>query len=333
MFRHFVPTFKATAALDSLQIALRMQHSTRLDLHFFLIYLSCHQKWKKNTNLTRKSKAATLFARIKDLTFIFMTLNENSLLAVERQRMIVEILKREGAVRTAELCEALNVSAVTIRSDLRELEKAGECKIIWGGAVSQTPPTEAETLLDQRLQLNTESKRRIGAKATELIENGQTLILDAGTTTVEIINALPRTLDYLRVITPALNVALAATNYPYIELVMPGGVLRNLTRSLIGPQALKGLEDFNADWTFIASGGFDIAHGVTTSNIMEVEIKRMMVKQASRVALVADGSKFGNVLSLNVAPLTQIDVLITDFQISAADVQAIQAIGVEVLQV
>jgi DeoR/GlpR family transcriptional regulator of sugar metabolism len=262
-----------------------------------------------------------------------MVSSNNTLLAVERQRIILDILQREGVIRTAELHEMLNVSAVTIRSDLRDLEKAGECEIVWGGAVSRSPASEAETRLEQRNKLNSESKEKIGECAASLIEEGQTIILDAGTTTVEIVNHLPRNFDYLRVITPALNVAVATTHYPYIELVMPGGVLRNLTRSLVGPQTLRSLEMFNADWFFLASSGFDIDHGVTTGNIMEVEVKRTMLEQSARVALVADGSKFGRILSLNVAPLARINVLITDHQLSDADMQAVETIGVTVLRV
>lgn len=259
--------------------------------------------------------------------------NDNALLAVERQQRILEILQREGAVRTAELTELLNVSSVTIRSDLRELEKNGDCEIIWGGAVSKVPPSDAETLLNQRTQLHREAKQRIGKKATSFIELGQTIFVDAGTTTVEIINHLPDHLDYLRVVTPALNVAVAATYHPYIELVMPGGVLRNLTRSLVGVQTIRSLEMFNADIVFIASGGFDLQHGITTGNILEVEVKRTMVKNSKKVILTADGSKFGRALSLNVAPITDIDVLITDEQLSEKDAQALQALGVEVLRV
>ena len=261
-----------------------------------------------------------------------MVSNVNPTLAVERQQMIREILRQEGVVRTAELCQMLNVSVVTIRSDLRDLEKTGLCEVVWGGAVSKVPAGETTSQLNQRSKLNTESKQRIGAKAAELIEVGQTIILDAGSTTVEIVNHLPNDLEYLRVITPALNVAVATTRYPYIELVMPGGVLRNLTRSLVGPQTLRSLEMFNADWLFLASGGFDIQHGVTTGNMMEVEVKRTMVQQANRVALVADGSKFGHVLSLNVAPLSAIDFLITDHQLNDEDIQAIKSVGVTVIQ-
>lgn len=260
-----------------------------------------------------------------------MAANTPPPLAVERQQTILEMLKQEGVVRTFELCQLFNVSAVTIRSDLRDLEKTGLCQVVWGGAVSKTPPTEASEL-EQRSMLNTKSKERIGARAAEMIEVGQTIFLDAGSTTVEIVNHLPRDLDYLRVITPALNVATATTHYPYIELVMPGGVLRNLTRSLVGSQTLRSIEMFNADLLFLATSAFDLKHGVTTGNMMEVEVKRTMVQHAARVVVVADGSKFGRVNSLNVAPLSAIDVLITDDQISDRDVQAIKAVGVTVIR-
>lgn len=262
-----------------------------------------------------------------------MTTSGNALLAVERQRNISKILEREGVVRTAELCELLGVSAVTVRSDLRDLESAGVCELIWGGAVSRTPPTEAETQVEQRSTLNQSAKQRIGAKAASLVQSGQTIILDAGTTTVELIHHLPPDLDYLRVITPALNVAIATATYPYIELIMPGGVLRNLTHSLIGPQTLQSLQMFNADLAFIASGGFSLDHGVTTSNIMEVEVKRAIVRQAASVILLADSSKFGQVLSLNVTPLSGLDTIISDSLLSDADAAAIESQGVEVMRV
>lgn len=259
--------------------------------------------------------------------------SDNSLLAVERQRRIRDILRREGAVRTAVLTELLNVSAVTIRADLRELEKAGECELIWGGGVSKVPPPNQEPLLQQRTKLNRESKQRIGKRAVEFIEVGHTVFVDAGTTTVEIVYHLPRDMEYLRIVTPALNIAVAATHYPNVELVMPGGVLRQLTRSLIGTQTVRSLEQFNADILFLASSGFGLENGVTTGNILEVEVKRTMVKHARKVILTADGSKFGRSLSLKVAPISAIDVLISDHQLGDADAQTLQEIGVEVIRV
>lgn len=258
---------------------------------------------------------------------------DNSLLAIERQRRILDILQRQGAVRTAELTKLMKVSAVTIRSDLGELQKLGECKIIWGGAVSGLPASDQDGLLRRRGELNVASKQRIGKKAIDFIEVGQTLFIDAGTTTLEIVNNLPRNLEYLRIVTPSLNIAVAATYYPYVELVMPGGVLRNLTRSLIGAQTIRSLEMFNADLVFLASGGFSVENGVTTGNILEVEVKRTMVKRANRVILTADGSKYGHSLSLNVAPISAIDKLISDEQLGDAAAEKLENEGLEVIRV
>src|SRR5687767_2066748 len=115
----------------------------------------------------------------------FLTMAEdNSFLAVQRQRIISEILEREGVVRNAELKQILNVSAVTIRADLRELESAGLCEIIWGGALYRPVRIPDQLLtLAERAQLNTSLKRRIGVRAAQFVASGQTLLVDAGSTT------------------------------------------------------------------------------------------------------------------------------------------------------
>jgi DeoR/GlpR family transcriptional regulator of sugar metabolism len=262
-------------------------------------------------------------------------LDENSLLAVERQRFIRDILEREGVVRNAELKELLKVSAVTIRSDLRELENSGICEVIWGGAVYKRPIPEIEYVgrLSERSQINPEPKRRIGARAAQLIEEGQTIIVDAGSTTIELIHHLPRNLEYLRVVTAALNIATAASQFPYIELVMTGGILRHLTHSLIGLQVLRSLEMFNADWVFLASEGCDLEHGLTASNLLEVEVKRAMLQRAERCVLMVDSSKFGKVMPLNVAPIEQASIVITDTDLDSGYLQALKQAGIEVITV
>lgn len=263
-------------------------------------------------------------------------MDENSaLLAVERQQMILEILARDGVVRNRELKELFNVSQVTIRSDLRELEAAGYCEIIWGGATSakSQPGFESETLLSKRSRLHPEEKNRIGARAAQLVQIGQTIIVDAGTTTVELVNHLPRDLDYLRIVTPALNVASAAAHFPHYEIVMPGGILRHLTRSLIGTQVVNFMENVIADWFFMATGGYSLEYGITTSNLLEVDVKRTMLEAAERVVVLADSSKFGKHLSMRVTPLSRIDMLITDTNLSDVDTKTIESAGVEVLRV
>lgn len=237
-------------------------------------------------------------------------------------------------MRTAELKQILQVSSVTIRADLRELESAGICQMIWGGAVYIKPIINHDPLsIAERSKLNLEAKRRIGTRAAQLLEVGQTVIVDAGTTTLEMVRSLSHDLDYLRIITPALNIAAAATQFPQVELVVTGGILRNLTHSLIGPQVMQSLNGVNADWAFIASGGYSPSRGVTTGNILEVEVKQTMIRRAAKVALLADSTKCGTILSLNVAPMSDIDLLVTDTDLLDADVAAFEEQGVEVMRV
>lgn len=260
--------------------------------------------------------------------------SENNLLAVERHRLILEILEKNGLVRTNQLKDLLRVSAATIRSDLRELEKNNMCEIVWGGAVARNMPIEdRETLLHQRMQLNAAEKKRIGKAATQLVESGQTIIVDAGSTTVELVAHLPRELNFVRIVTPALNVAEVAAQFPNFELVMTGGVLRHLTRMLVGPAAIAALGAINADLTFLAAGGFSIKHGLTNSNVFEVEVKRAMAQQGKRIIFMADSSKFNDVRPITVIPLNLVDVLITDTGLSDTIAKKIENEGVEVLRV
>lgn len=262
-----------------------------------------------------------------------MAATDNSnLLAVERQRIIRELLQREGAVRSVQLQELLNVSLMTVRADLRELEKAGECKLVWGGAVSSAPLPEPRDRLEQRSRFNSEAKARIGLQAAEFIEPGQTIIVDSGSTTLELINHIPPTLDSLRIFTPSLNIAIATARCPQFEVIVPGGTLRNLTLSLVGPQTIDGLELVNADLTFLSASAFSLDHGITTSDAQDVYVKKAMIRQGQRVILLADSSKFGRVNPMNIGALSDIDLLITDDALADGDAKAIRAQGVEVIR-
>lgn len=264
----------------------------------------------------------------------------STLLAVGRQKIIRDILQRDGVVRNADLRDLLNVSTVTIRADLRALVEQGICELIWGGAVlkslvepDESAPPPANYLILPTTAINAEAKQRIGARAAQLVKTGQTILLDAGSTTVELLHSLPADIGYLRVVTQALNIAAAAARFPQVELVMTGGVLRNVTYSLIGPQAINALQMFNADWAFISTSGFTVEQGVTTSNILEAELKKTMIAHAERTVLLADSSKFGNARALTIAHLSSFDTLITDTGMSDADAQQIANTGIEVIRV
>jgi DeoR family transcriptional regulator of aga operon len=258
---------------------------------------------------------------------------QKPLLAVERQRLILDILEREGVVRNAELKELLRVSLVTIRADLRELENQGTLEIVHGGAVSRRPANDIEQLIDVRLGQNAERKRRIGARAAQLVKAEQTLIVDAGTTTIELINHLSPDLDYVQIVTHGLNIAMAASRFPNVEVVVPGGMVRPLTLAIVGPQVLGFLEMINADCVFLATNGFSPEYGLTTANILEVEVKRKIVQRSEKVVLLADSSKYGKRQSLTIVPMESVDLLITDKDLDDTATERLERLGVEVLRV
>jgi DeoR/GlpR family transcriptional regulator of sugar metabolism len=263
-----------------------------------------------------------------------VTLEEPSLLAVERQNYILTILERDGVVRTTELKDMLGVSFATIRADLRELEAEGTCEIVWGGAIARNRPSVRRGAPSpETADGHQDAKRRIGARAAQLLETGQTVILDAGSTTVQLIYHISPDVGYVRVVTPALNVAVAVAQYPQIELLVTGGILRHLTRSLVGSEVCLSLQMINADWTFLASGGFSLEHGVTTSNTLEAEVKRAMLGRGKKVVLLADSSKLGKVLSLQVAPIKEIDMLITDSAMSDDAAERFASAGLDIVRV
>lgn len=253
-------------------------------------------------------------------------------LAVERQRMILDILERQGVVRNTDLQRLLNVSLVTVRADLRELQNQGAVEIVHGGAVARRPE-DHEFLLDERTRLNSDKKRRIGARAAQMVHSEQTIIVDAGSTTIELINCLPFDLDELKIVTHGLNIAVAASRLPYVEVVVPGGMVRPLTLAIVGPQVLGFLEMINADCLFLATNGFSPEYGITTANMLEVEVKRMIVQRAERVVLLADSSKFGKRQSLTVVPMDTVDTVITDKDLSDANTHRLEALGIEVIRV
>jgi DeoR family transcriptional regulator of aga operon len=253
-------------------------------------------------------------------------------LAVERQEFILNLLRENSIVRNTELRDLLGVSIVTVRADIKELEAKGLCKAIWGGAVTeQYQVANADYDLNKREYVNREAKRRIGARAAKLVESGHTIVVDAGTTTVELVNNLPPDLTYLRLVTNALNIASAAHRFDYIDLLVTGGSLKRPTYSLTGLQAIKVFESINSDYVFLATEGITVEHGLTSSYISDVEVKQAMIQAASTVVVLADSSKFGRVMPLKMAPLEKIDVIITDQGLSESARLSLEKEGVELI--
>jgi DeoR family transcriptional regulator of aga operon len=254
---------------------------------------------------------------------------ESGLLIEERRRRICELLREEGRVTVEALASRFGTSQVTIRADLSALESAGALTRTHGGALLREEEAD-EPLGVKQLQHHAE-KVRIAQAAVALIRDGETIILDSGTTTAEIARALRKTdLKSINVITNALNLAALLMDVPAVRLIVPGGILRRESNSLSGPMAEAALANLQADRLYLGADGLDPEIGVMTPHLPEAELNAQMIRISRQVVVVADSSKLIRRNISLIAKVQQIHMLITD---RAAPVQAIEALrsrGVEV---
>ncbi|HEY8498853.1 MAG TPA: DeoR/GlpR family DNA-binding transcription regulator, partial [Limnochordales bacterium] len=250
------------------------------------------------------------------------------LLPAERLDRIRQLLLAHGAVRVASLSRELDVSEVTIRSDLARLEQEGFARRTHGGAVLARGTRYERPFAEQQARFR-EEKQRIGAAAAALVEDGDTIILDVGTTTTEVARHLPPVTN-LVVVTSALNIALELERHPGVTVVVTGGTLRPMQHSLVNPLATVLLAQINADKLFLGCNGVSADKGITNSNLQEAEVKRAMIAAAKRVIVVADSSKIGAVAAAHVAPITAVHQLVTDQQADEAELDRIRQRGVQV---
>ena len=255
------------------------------------------------------------------------------LLAEERRRKILEIVDETGRVTIADVVKRLAVSAVTARSDLDALSDAGTIVRSHGGAVRRLEPTR-DYPVDFKATLHRAEKRRIGVAAAALIQPNETIILDNGTTTAEVARALKELKSYnVTVITNALNIAIELADAPGISLIMIGGILRQISRSFVGPQAEKILRELHADRLFLAVDGFDLDNGPSTPDILEAQLNGLMIDVAKETTVVADSSKLGRRSLSRIGAVERVKRLITDTGAPEDFVAALKKRNVEVVTV
>ncbi|MCI8946422.1 MAG: DeoR/GlpR transcriptional regulator [Lachnospiraceae bacterium] len=248
----------------------------------------------------------------------------------ERKQKILEYITKKPQITVAELSEVFGVSAVTIRKDLNELSKRGDIKRTYGGAVS-TGLVQKEEGEDEKEFVNMERKREIAEKAIRFVEEGNSLIIDAGSTTQELARLIVERKIYgLTIITNAFNIADVFRENSEYEVVFTGGQYRKKILSCVGPYTINILNSINADKCFMGSNGVSLARGVTTPNVLEAEVKRNMMQNSREQYLLADSSKFGRILLFKVADMNEIDCLITDSQADEEIIAKIRNLGVTV---
>ncbi|MDX1636658.1 MAG: transcriptional repressor AgaR [Balneolaceae bacterium] len=250
---------------------------------------------------------------------------------VERRDNIIQLLNEKGKVRVDELSERFSVTKVTIRNDLDFLEKKGILHRTHGGALLRRNVYEDPTL-EEKQKLHREEKQRIGLKAAEMINSGDSILLDSGTTTLEISRNINGKTD-ITVMTNALQIAMDLTAKREISVMLTGGSIRRESYSLVGPDAEKTIGNYFFDKLFLGVDGLDIKHGLTTPNPMEAQLNRMMVDRAQKVIAVTDSSKFGRHSFSFICGLDVISSIITDRNITDAFKSEFRKRNIEVVTV
>jgi DeoR family transcriptional regulator of aga operon len=246
----------------------------------------------------------------------------------ERRRAILEILSRDGRVFVKDLSRQFQTSQVTIRKDLESLHEQNHLHRTHGGALPCREGALEDPTLREKEQFHRKEKLHIAAAAARMVNEGQVIILDSGTTTTAIARSL-RVFKNLTVVTNAVNIAaeLAGTS---IEVILTGGTLRKNSFSLVGPIAEETLRRLNADILFLGVDGFDVHHGLSTPNLLESKVNRVMVEVAKRTVAVCDSSKFGRRSLSLIVPASAIHQVITDGAIAKSDLRALRKAAIEV---
>jgi DeoR family transcriptional regulator of aga operon len=246
----------------------------------------------------------------------------------ERRRAILDLVNHEGKVLVKSLAPRFDTSQVTIRKDLEILHNQGLVHRTHGGALHVRPEAQLDPSLREKEKLHPKEKHKIAVLAASMVKEGQTIVLDSGTTTTLIARTL-RQFRRITVITNAVNIAadLAGSN---IEVVLTGGILRENSFSLVGPLAEDALRHLSADILFLGVDGFDVHFGLTTPNMLEAKVNRVMVEIARRTVVVCDSSKFGRRSLSLISPTSAVHQTITDSRIPKSDQRALEEAGIEV---
>ena len=231
------------------------------------------------------------------------------MLKPERQSLILDELRTHNKVRCTELCELLNVSEDTVRRDLNELEEMGQLKKVHGGAVTLSFIPSFKKREVQEIQ----TKHLIAKKALPLIKEGQVLIIDGGTSNLQLVNLLPEDI-HLTIFTNSIPVASKLCEFRNIDGVLLGGNILSKGYSIVGYHALEFLEGIHADMCFLGITSVDPVFGLSEANRKETVIKKAIVKASHQVVSMVISKKLNTRQPFNVCDIDCLDVMVTELQ-------------------
>ncbi|MEO3756044.1 DeoR/GlpR family DNA-binding transcription regulator [Streptomyces sp. B6B3] len=250
--------------------------------------------------------------------------------AAERQQEILRQARERGRVDVLSLADEFQVTAETVRRDLKVLDRGGFIRRVHGGAIP-AGGLDFEPDLAERDAVAADEKDRIARAALAELPAEGSLILDAGTTAARFAAVLPVDASFT-VVTHALPVAARLADHPGIALHLVGGRVRHRTRAAVDAWALRAYGEIRADVAFLATNGFSLEGGLTTPDLAEAAVKRAALAAARRVVLLADSAKHGQEHFARFGDLSHVDVLVTDSGLPPAAARAIERQGTEVVR-
>ena len=257
--------------------------------------------------------------------------NDTVMFAEERKEKILQLLQEKNKILVPDLCKYFNLSPATIRNDLRELSSAGLLRRTHGGALLMEQ-TSHELTTSQKEVKNVAEKKAIAAYAASLIEDGDSIALDTGTTMMELAKLICQK-NNLTVITNDLDIASYLENNSSIHIVLAGGAIRRGFHCCVGSITVRDILGFGVDKAFMAANGISGKTGLSTPDLNQAEVKKAMIGIALTTIAVIDSSKLGNVSFVNFAPIDSINRLIIDNKGDQDEIRLIADKGVNVVQI
>lgn len=256
-------------------------------------------------------------------------MERSSYIPAERQKKMIEYIENNTSAQIHELAERFHVSEATVRRDLDDLDRQGALRRTHGGAIKVDRSTSYEHMYSEKIAFMTEEKQRIAEAAAAMVHNGDTVMIDSGTTTFFIAQALARH-ENLTIITNDLYIAYQTPIHPSSTLIVTGGMRRQGRQELVGTMTESFIRDTHVDIAFVGADGIDLTGGVTNANFAEVGVKRLMIQSGMRGVIVADHSKFGRVALARICDLTEAAVLLTDKGIDDEMLSRLRKLSVEI---
>lgn len=247
----------------------------------------------------------------------------------ERHALIMDRLAKQGSIMVSDLVRAMNVSSVTIRKDLTELEKQDKLYRSHGKAILMNPYIHNRSVIEKE-QLAVDEKRAIGLAAAQLITRDDSIIIASGST----VHAMARNIKpihRLTVVSASLPVSEILAQNESIDVMQLGGMLRHSSLSVVGQYSETILRDCSVSKLYMGVDGIDFEFGFTTTDMREAELNQKMMAAAQKTIILADSSKFGKRGFAKIGNMEDIDIIITDAGISPQDARAIEEIGIDLI--